>query len=67
MTKELRVENWNRDVRVGALVRVKLDDGREIYTRTIGPAVSFGGRSPVVWVGCESGCYGLSRVVPVLP
>ena len=62
---EKAVADWNRQHQPGIQVRVTLDDGRTIETKTRSKAVNLGGHSAVIMLDGISGCYLLSRCQPV--
>ena len=62
----MKVEDWNKNVPVGSIVKVRLDDGREIQTTTRSEAWLLGGHTPVVQISGKAGCYRLERVTEVL-
>jgi hypothetical protein len=59
-----RVARWNALYPADTPVIVKLDNGREIHTKTRSHAQVLSGHSAVVWLAGISGCYDLSRVTP---
>jgi hypothetical protein len=62
LNRELQVEHWNKAVKVGMDVWLRLDDGAEVLTKTSSEAKVLGGHSAVVWLDGFSGCWALSRV-----
>lgn len=59
---EQLVDQWNARHNEGTPVRVKLDGGKVIETKTASQATVLGGHSAVIWLEGISGCYALERV-----
>jgi len=61
---ERRVEEWNKNYKIGIDVEVMKDDGSTIFTKTRSLAWVLGGHTPVILLEGISGCYALERVSP---
>ena len=62
----LKVVDWNKNHRVGDEVLLRLDDGREVRTRTQTAAHLLGGHTAVIWLVGFPGCWMLDRVKGVV-
>lgn len=62
---QAKVDKWNAKHAPGTKVKVLLDSGKTVNTKTRSKAEMLGGHTPVVWLDCISGCYCLDRVSPL--
>jgi len=62
LRRDLEVEEWNKNHKVGEEVLLRLDGGEEVRTRTNSVARVLSGHTAVVWLEGFSGCWALGRV-----
>jgi len=61
------VEEWNDTYSVGQLVKLIKDDGTCLIDKIRNEAIVVNGDTPVCWVERVTGCYLLSRIIPIIP
>jgi len=66
MVENKIIEEWNKNHRIGIDVKVMMDDGSTILTKTRSIAWVLGGHTPVIQLDGISGCYALERVSPLI-
>ena len=64
-TLNAQVDAFNKSFAVGTILRVKLDSGQTMDTKTRAPAQVLGGHTAVIWLEGISGCYSLDRCKPL--